>query len=156
MTQGAGRVDLSEVDFRVIREDYCRYQLEDGTLMRVKMCTLKIAETTARGPGGYPGFTFYVNNMLTSLVPDRLKASPTPQVAEVNAESAEEIGFTVQEEAWQEYELVDGFLVRIKPVVTKIFKYSGYNAFGEPIYSIPTIQHIQDVKRVIPGQLPTG
>ena len=156
MEQSIEWADLREVDFRVVREDYCRYQLDDGTLMRVKMCTLKIAETAGRGPGGYPGFAFHVNNMLTSLVPDRLKSAPARQAAEVNVEDAEEIGFTVQEEAWQEYELVDGFVVRIKPVVTKIFKHRGHNAFGEPIYSIPAIQHIQDADRARPGRPPAG
>lgn len=147
MAQTAGHMDLREVDFRVIREDYCRYRLDDGTLLKIKMCMLKIAESVTRGPSGYPRFAFHVNNMLTSMVPDHLKAA-LPQNDDVNATHAAEINFTVQDGEWQEYELVDGFLVRIKPIVTKIFKHDGYNGFGEPIYSVPYIQYIQDAGRV--------
>lgn len=147
MTQGAGPVGQREVDFRVVHEDYCRYQLEDGALRRVKMCMLKIVETENRGLGGYPEFAFQVRNILTALVPDRLKSTPSPQDI-VDKRDAEEMGFTVREDAWQEYELVDGFLVRVKPIVIKIFKYKGHNAFGEPVYSVPIIQHIQDVLHV--------
>ena len=31
MEQSIEWADLREVDFRVVREDYCRYQLDDGT-----------------------------------------------------------------------------------------------------------------------------
>lgn len=146
--------DHREVDFRVIREDYCRYQLVDGTLLRVKICVLKIRESLERGPGGYPEFSFKVSNVLTCLVPDRLKSAPSSQVADNDV--VEEMEFKVQDDEWQEYELLNGFLLRIKPVVTKIFKHKGYNAFGEPIYSVPLIQHIQDVGYVGTKGLPAG
>ena len=45
-----GTLSKKEVDFSMVREDYCRYQLEDGTLVKVKMCVLKIAE---RRPGAW-------------------------------------------------------------------------------------------------------
>lgn len=154
MEQNTRAVAEKEVDFKVTREDYCRYQLEDGTLLKVKMCVLKIGESLSRGPGGYPKFGFQINNVVTTLVPDRLRSAPSTRVVDLNTEPAKEIGFTVQENEWQEYELVDGFLVRIKPVVTKIFKYDAHNGFGEPIYSVPNIQHIQDVIRVGPERPP--
>ena len=87
---------MREVDFRAVREDYCRYRLDDGALTRAKVCTLKTAEAAGRGPGGCPGFAFHVNNMLTSLVPDRLKSAPARQAAEVSAGDAEGIGFMAQ------------------------------------------------------------
>ena len=49
--------------------------------------------------------------------------------------------------ACQEYKTVDGFLVRIKPAVTKILKHGKHNAFGGPIYGTDRIQAIQDVCR---------
>ena len=144
-----------EVDFRVAREDYCRYQLVDGTLLKVKVCMLKIAESTGRGPGGYPSFAFHFNNVVTTLVPDRLKSDPSSGAVELDMQLAKEIAFEEQDNPWQEYELLDGFLVRVKPVVTKIFKHDAYNAFGEPIYVVPNIQLIHDVVRAGPERAPT-
>lgn len=155
MSRDTRSIFQKEVDFRVSREDYCRCQLEDGTLLKVKMCVLKIGESASRGPGGYPKFAFHINNVVTTLVPDRLKSTPSLHAVDLNTDQAEEIGFTVEENAWQEYELVDGFLVRIKPVVTKIFKYDAHNGFGEPVYNVPNIQHIQDAVRVS-AERPSG
>lgn len=55
--------------------------------------------------------------------------------------------FKLQGGACQEYKTVDGFLVRIKPAVTKILKHGKHNAFGGPIYGTDRIQAIQDVCR---------
>ena len=64
----------------MVREDYCRYQLEDGTLVKVKMCVLKIAESADRGPGGYPRFAFHLNNVVTTmfLIASGPTRRPTP------------------------------------------------------------------------------
>ena len=139
------QIALNEVDFEVVAEDFTRYRLTDGTLLKIKMCVLKILESAARGTGGYPEFGLCTSNVLSALVPESLKAQPTaPPGVE---DRVEEIGFSVQNETWQEYKTDDGFLVRVKPIVTKVFKHNKYNVLKEPVYSVPNIQMIQDVLR---------
>ncbi len=141
----ASSVLENEIDFEVVKEDFTRYQVVDGTLLKIKICVLKILESSDRGLGGYPMFGFVTSNMLNATVPARLRSSPTEPAATKGG--VEEIEFKLQEDVWQEYKTVDGFLVRIKPVVTKIFKHGKHNAFGEPIYGTDRIQAIQDVHR---------
>lgn len=135
----------NEIDFEVINEDFTRYQVVDGTLLKIKICVLKILESADRGLGGYPVFGFVTSNMLNATVPARLRAPHGDSAT--TEDSVEEIEFKLQEDVWQEYKTVDGFIVRIKPVVTKIFKHSAHNAFGEPIYGVDRIQMIQDANR---------
>lgn len=138
-------VPLNEIDFEVVKEDFTRYQLVDGTLLKIKICVIKILESIDRGIGDYPTFALCTSNVLNALVPERLKAQPsTPPSTE---DKVDEINFATTEEAWQEYKTVDGFLVRVRPVVTKVFKHGKYNVLGEPVYSTPNIQLIQDARR---------
>jgi len=47
------------------------------------------------------------------------------------------IPVTSSQEPWNEYILDDGSLLRLKTVVTEIYRIDGlYNAEGEPLYSI--------------------
>ena len=161
-------IALNEVDFEVVEEDFTRYRLTDGTLLKIKICVLKILESVARGTGGYPAFGLCTSNVLNTLVPEHLKAQPStlelaltdkygPAVLErLKAQPAvppsvegrvEEIGFFLQKETWQEYKTDDGFLVRVRPIVTKVFKHDKYNVLKEPVYSVPNIQLIQDALR---------
>lgn len=132
----------NEIDFKVVKEDFTRYQLEDGTLLKIKLCVHKILESEDRGTGGYPAFVLLTTNIFTALVPERLRARPH---GPVGVDNPVEISFKVEEETWQEYKTLDGFLVRARPVVTKIFKHDQHNSFHEPVYSAQNVQMIQDV-----------
>jgi len=49
----------------------------------------------------------------------------------------EEIDFTeMSKEAWNEYKLKDGTTIKVKYVVTGVFRVEQYNPNGDPIYGV--------------------
>lgn len=50
---------------------------------------------------------------------------------------AEEIEFKTRQEDWSEYQLMDGTVIRMKPVVSEIFKIPNeYDTEGNPVYIV--------------------
>lgn len=127
---------MKEVDFSVIKEDWSRYLVNDGTILKVRVVVRKILRSVEVSPLGYPNFGIESMNAVTAIVSDTLRRPPSREPLNPKVDQAEEIEFIPQEEKWQEYHTIDGFKVFVKPVVTKVFRYNKYNAFGEPIYNV--------------------
>ncbi|HEV2137302.1 MAG TPA: hypothetical protein VGR53_00500 [Nitrososphaerales archaeon] len=140
---------MVEADFSVLREDYSRYLVEDGTMLRVKIVVRKILKTPAKNPQGYP-LSMGVDsvNVVSAQVPDRLKRKPSSERFDITREVGKESKFELMgDQRDQEYITSDGFRILMKPVVTKVFKYDKFNEFGEPIYNV-TVQAITNIEKV--------
>ena len=137
-----------DMDFVVMKEDYSRYLIHDGTTLKVKIVVRKIFKQGDISPQGYPAAVgIDPQNVLSAIVPPGLKRPPSKEQFDPTKDVGEEVKFEAQEEKWQEYMTPDGFKVSVKPVVTKIFKYKKYNAFGEPIYNA-IVQSITNVEKI--------
>lgn len=135
-------------DFVVLKEDFSRYLVEDGTILKVKVVVRKIVKTLTLNPQGYPvGYGMDTVNAVAAIVPPQLKREPSKEPWDPRKDIGEEMKFEVQEEKWQEYMTHDGYRVLVKPVVVKIIKYQKYNEFGEPIY-MATTQQITNVEKM--------
>ncbi len=140
-------VEFKEIDFSVIREDYSRYMLDDGTLLKAKIVVQKIFLSPIITPEGYPTETFFAaQNMATATVPQNLKRSSS-QLFDPTIDKGQEIPFHEQKIKDQEYITDNGFRITIKPILTKVFKYDKYNQFGEPIYNV-LMQQITNVDKM--------
>jgi hypothetical protein len=137
----------NEVDFSVAKEDWSRYQVGDGTLIRVRIVVRKITRSIELGPQGYPDFQLESMNAVSGIVPDHLKRAPSTEPWDPKRDLGEEMKFEPLEERWQEYHTTDGFKVLVKPVVMKVWRYLKYNPFGEPIYNL-NIQSLVNVERL--------
>ena len=135
---------VKEVDFMVLKEDWSRYLLNDGTELRVRIIVKKIVET-GRGDMGYPNLGTEAMNAVSAMCPDRMKRPPSASF-NPQADPHTEVKFTATEEKWQEYQMTNGYKLLVKPVLTKVFKYDKYNTFGEPIYTT-VIQSILNVEK---------
>jgi len=136
-----------EMDFSVIDEDYSRYQLGDGTLLKVKVVVKKIFRSPQTTPQGYPtGVGIDSENAVAAIVPDRLKREPSKERMDYTKDVGEEVKFAAEEERWQSYIVRDGFKILVKPIVTKVIRYQKYNDYGEPIYSA-NIQSIINIEK---------
>lgn len=138
-------INLTEVDFCVIKEDYSRYLLDDGTLIKVKIVVRKIFTSPVITPEGYPTDTvFAADNAVTALVPANLKRPTSTEPYNPATDKGSEINFTEQKINTQEYQTDNGLRVTIRPVLTKVFRYDKYNQFGEPVYNtrIQQITHV--------------
>lgn len=141
--------ELIESDFIVLKEDYSRYHLHDGTVLKVKIAVKKILRTPIMTAQGYPGnLGMDAVNIVSALVQAANKRPPTKEPWDAARDVGTEIKFEPLEEKWQEYMTTDGFKVLVKPVVVKVFKYDKYNSFGEPIYSA-TIQAITNIEKIV-------
>ena len=65
------------------------------------------------------------------IVVARIVRIPTPTGTIIEGE---EIQFKTQSEPWCSYQLEDGYIIRIKLVVTQIIKTSQKDADGNPVY----------------------
>jgi len=138
---------VKEIDFMILKEDWSRYLLHDGTELRVRVIVRKIVEQGMPSPMGYPNFGIESINAVSALVPERLKRKPSTEILDVSREKGTELNFIAREEKWQEYQTTDGFKVLVKPVLTKVFVYDKYNAFGEPIYNA-IVQAVTNVEKM--------
>ena len=135
---------VKEVDFMVLKEDWSRYLLNDGTELRVRIVVRKIIET-GMGEMGYPNLAIESMNAVSAMCPDRMKRPPSTSF-NPQTDPYIEIKFTTREENWQEYQTTSGYKLLVKPVLVKVFKYEKYNNIGEPIYNT-SIQSILNVEK---------
>jgi spore maturation protein CgeB len=145
--QGMPSTSMIECDFTVISEDYSKYLLQDGTILKVKIVVKKIFRSADVTPEGFPaGLSFDSVNAVAAIVPPAMKGPPSKELWDPRKDVGKEIKFDPLEEKWQEYVTNDGFKIMVKPVVVKVLKYDKRNIYGEPIYAA-TIQAITNVEK---------
>jgi hypothetical protein len=141
-------ISPKDVDFVVLKEDYSRYLVSDGTIIKAKIVVKKILFNPQLTPEGYPqSVAVDTINAISAMVPHGLKRNPTQEPWNPMTEKGEEMKFDEQSIQLQEYMTPDGFKITVKPVVTKIFKYNKYNNYGEPAYNI-NIQAITNIEKI--------
>ena len=145
---GMSSVEMQEVDFLVLSEDYSRFLLHDGTILKAKIVLRKIFFTPLKTPEGYPTNTAFDSvNIVVSFVPQSLKRPPSNEPFNPQQDKGTEIKFEEQETKSQEYMTTNGFKISVRPVLTKVFKYDKYNQLGEPLYNV-TLQAITNIDKI--------
>jgi len=122
--------DYDYINFDIIKENWCSYELEDKTIIKVKIILAKIisidhnkeiscnttvvvsAFTTKEGKG---------NPSLPNVMPEIDK---------------KDLPFKILEEEWNEYKMEDGRILKIKPSIIEISKGTTYDQYGEPSYLV--------------------
>ena len=141
--------NMIECDFVVISEDYSKYVLQDGTILKVKIVVKKIFRSVETSPEGYPlALRFDSSNAVAAIVPLSEKGAPSKEPWDPRRDLGKEIKFEPKEEKWQEYVTNDGFKILVKPIVVKVLKYEKRNKYGEPIYAV-NIQAITNVEKFV-------
>jgi hypothetical protein len=140
-----------EVDFSIIKEDWARYKLTDGTILRVRIGNLKLIPTEI-SEIGTPNFAGTSLNLISALVPKELldKNGPplpgdkiTPEVIKDGTEVDFEM---IGKPQWQEYKTTDGWMVLLRPELGKVVRLKYYNNLAEPIYWA-NVQPVFSVKK---------
>jgi hypothetical protein len=145
------RIDVTkEVDFSVSREDWTRFKLSDGTILRIRIVNFKIVRV-GESDIGMPMYGGTSQNIVSSIVPSelidkqgqKLVGEATPeQIKEGTKLDFELIG----KQQWQEYRTTDGWTVLIRPEVGMVVRLKYYNQFGEPVYWA-NIQPVYSIKK---------
>ena len=116
------------IDFIVRREDWSRYDLKDGAILKVKIILTRIHKKEKQ---------VSTDILITQVVLTNESGTPdsTPYTQEqLRTFIQREIGFTTTSQDWNEYVADDGTRIKIQPMVSRIDKTSKFNNKGEPIY----------------------
>jgi hypothetical protein len=130
------------LDFIVTREDWCRFDLSDNTILKVKVILTKVYRQQGQLYSDFqPIYVVLTNERGT---PDLNIKS----LQELQSSAGKDIRFTTVYQDWNEYVVDDGTIIRIQPIVTKVVKTSKFDSKGFPVY-LCNIQGNMDTKAPI-------
>ena len=125
------------VGFKVKNEDWSIFQLADGTTLKAKFVLINIL--AKRSGKGFEG-ALQSQNVLGVFAPTELRGKPSePYTKEELAKSIVKDDVDVAKvlrQPWNEYELDNGLLLKIKILPVHIARTSEYDKEGMPIYFV--------------------
>lgn len=140
--------DTAPVDFQVVKENWQKYQLSDGTVLRAKLVLTNVlkARTQVNPLTGEPLYQWFVATPTPfSLVswPEQLRGQPTTvQITNelIGQNIDENVGFDMvgKEDEWNIYSLTDGTNLRLRLNITNIQRIKLHGLTGEPLYNMQT------------------
>jgi hypothetical protein len=125
MTEDLARPPL---DFIVRREDWCRYDLSDNAILKVKVVLTRVYRQQGQLYSDFQPIYVILTN--ERGIPD----SKIKSMQELRSLTGKDIPFTAIYQDWNEYAVDDGTCIRIQPIVTKVIKTSNFDPNGFPIY----------------------
>lgn len=143
----SGPLAFVKWDFSVLKEDWSRFLVSDGTQLKIRVAIVEIFRSVQLSPTGYPNISTAPENLVSAIVPDRLKRMPSTEPFNPQTDTAEELTFEEMEIKQQEYLTPDGFKIIVKPILQKVFRYNKYNQVGEPVYSV-NVQGLPNIEKV--------
>ncbi len=135
---------IEDMDFDIQKYSLNRYELDDGTILRVMHIPVKIFKSDKFDQRGTPIYIIQSQIIVSAIVPQELKGRPDPPLTqnEFNELDLEPIDFRILNEPWNEYNLADGTVVRLRVIINQISKSERKNQFGEPIYFVSDTRSI--------------
>lgn len=130
-----------DLDFKILKEDWNFYELDDGGILKVRLILLRVIKTKTFNPKGEPVYAFGSQNFLAPKTPKNLMGPPTsppPSKEQIDTSDRVEVDFKVKKENWNEYTVEDGAKVRIKLVLTRAERTNFFDQMGYPIYGVST------------------
>jgi len=162
MTEEIPALHFTEVDFEPEKEVWNVYELGDRSILRVRTILVKLLRpvksapereiTIAERPEVEPQeFQARFQNVLAVVkaVP-ALMGKPTPPVppSELATMEKTEVSYTPYQEDWNVYRLPDSNKVKIKLVVSSIFRIKGrYDELGYPVYLVNSTNAVAPVPK---------
>ena len=136
---------FESVEFKVVKEDWQRYQLSDGSVLKARLILLNVARSTSQF--NQLGEPHYVWNCLSPIpfalisYPDAFRAEPTttPITQATIAQSiAENVDFDPvgKQDEWNVYNLIDGTVLRLRLNIPSIQRTKLHGPMGEPLYNM--------------------
>ena len=118
------------LDFIVSREDWCRYDLSDDSILKIKLIATKIRKKNTN-------YNIDIQNIIVVLSNERGQAdskSYTP--LELQQSIIHDVHYTTITQDWNEYIVDDGTIIKVHPMVTKVSKTSKFDLNGDPVYLV--------------------
>jgi hypothetical protein len=116
------------LDFMVIREDWCRYDLSDNAILKVKVILTRVYKQQGQLYSDFQPIYVILTN--ERGIPD----SNIKSLQELQSSIVRDVHFTTIIQDWNEYVVDDDTTIRIQPLVTKVVKTSKFDPKGFPVY----------------------
>lgn len=135
--KGTPNENFEIVDVVSASEDWSKYRLMDGTILKVREVLIKATRLSAFDEKGNPVYNLN-SQTIFGAVPAKstLGKESAPFTQEELSKSVVDpnIEFEVIQEPWNKYVLADGTEIEIKAVLSTASKTNKYGHHGEPIY----------------------
>ena len=139
-------LDFDYIDFETVGlgEPWNLYKLENGSLIKFKLVLVKVIPNK-NDPKNY---SLNTANVVGVESPRELRGAQTLPPAKGTYDDFEkkDLNFEVIKESWNEYELKDGSILKIKPAITAIDKTTSFDSHGEPAYVVHSQVLVKPVK----------
>ena len=127
------------IDFEVIKERWGKYNLDDGSVLKIKFVFINIKTFDQNGKKQYSA---NIQNHQTVNCPEHLIGEPSKEIhsyelLQKNMEK-DNVSVNLLEIPVNEYILDDGTKLKASPQVIKVSRSSLKNDLGEPIYLVTT------------------
>jgi hypothetical protein len=149
-----------ELEYRIVREHWNIYDLDDGVVVRARTFLVKLLRD--EGPDGKPVYGTTTGVVVDVRAPSKKKKlppperMPTPEELEGAKKTEVPLGQS-PDEPWNEYQFDDGnktFGLKIRLVVSGITRVEGqYDTFGNPTY---LVSHSTVVAPPVPSKVSVG
>lgn len=135
----------TELDFEILMEAWNIYKLSDGTILRARPIVSKVLRSQQMTIDMRPVIGFAATTVLSAKVPENLMKTVAMEKENATTEERIRIEFETVKEVWNEFKVQGGIALRVKLVPSRIVRSSRYNAFGEPLYIVTSL-NVADVQ----------
>lgn len=127
------------VAFKVLKEDWNQYRLEDGTLMRVRTVLMSIAQVSGRKhPRIPPEYSATYSNLIVVNAPEDLRGPPNPSplsVDELYKKKLSEVEIERRKEVWNYYLIRADQVIKTRLSANIVLRADGeYDRDGNVMY----------------------
>lgn len=141
--EAISRASTPPLDFEQLREQWSKYEISDGAVLKVKIVLLKvfrkaqpvIGSTSATASSTY-GVDLQTITVITTNERGQQDTKPRlPQ--EVAAHIVKDnLRFRTVEQDWNEYLTSNNIRILVQPMVMRVGKSSFFDGRGEPLYHV--------------------
>lgn len=128
--------DFSLLDFKVAKEYWDSYELNDGTILKSRVILTGVKKSVSSPSKEYE---FGFQSIQSFIFSDKSRGPPHNKMftkEELESSYKKEISFSTLSEKWNEYLINDNTKVKLKSTVSDITKSDLFLQSGEPIYNV--------------------
>ena len=126
-------------DFEIMNEHFSRWELKDGTILKIKIVLSRLFFSNTMDLDGYPSnYIFQADDIMTAIIPIELRNSEKStkrKPLDQNEDMGEDIEFKEIRVEEQSYMTSSGYKFTIRPILDRVRKFKTYTHLGEPTYS---------------------
>lgn len=124
----SARPPTPPLDFIIRREDWCRYDLSDNAILKVKLGLTRVIKQGTQ-------FTTDFQHAIVVLTNERGAPNNTTYTNDqILAAVTNDVRYSTVTQDWNEYVADDGTRIRIQPMIMRVAKTSLFDARGIPHY----------------------